>query len=145
MSDEVPDWARDEVMATLNCYSFISERIKALRAERAQVVARMMPRAGSSLVKLGGKGAGTRADPTANAAAALADHPFIKKLDRLIAYWQEQRARVDLLLPMLTPAERKLVDLYIDGEEEWPSMTREELRRTRRRVVEKAARAWGLI
>lgn len=143
----LPDKVKSEIMAHFNCYALIPERVKALEAERAEIVARLMPRVGASMVKAS-RSAGTPADPTADAAAALADHPFIKKLDRLIAYWQEQRARVDLLLPMFTRIEREVVDLYIyhgpAEQQKWPSIGKEELRQVRRQIIRKAARCWGL-
>ena len=86
-------------------------------------------------------------DPTGDAAAKLASHPSIKKIDELIEYWRLRKERVDQLLPLLNDKERAVIELYISkaSEVQWPSMGRKELQQTRRQIIEKAARLWGLV
>jgi len=143
----LPSWAEDEVRDTIFSYRGIPGYIEDLQRERADIVAALMPRAGTSLVTTGRIKDGRVRDPTGDAAAKLASHPSIKKIDELIEYWRLRKERVDQLLPLLNDKERAVIELYISkaSEVQWPSMGRKELQQTRRQIIEKAARLWGLV
>ena len=148
-SGKLPRYVADEIGSILYTYVAIDGYIAGLRRERAEVEERLLPKAGTSLVQVMGKDVRMKADPTGKAASNLADHPFIKKLDRLIAYWQERKEKVDQLLHLLTKTELKIVKFYYfegppDNHSDWPRLSRQELRQVRRQIIERAARLWGL-
>jgi len=141
-SGNLPQKVIEEISDLFYTYQGTGEHVKALQKERSAIIAKLMPRVGASLVKLRPPG-GEVQDPTGKAAVNLAEHPLVVRIDREIDFWQQRKAKVDQLLPFLTDREREIFELCyhrLPPSEEWPKVGPGEIRRTRRAILEKAAR-----
>lgn len=137
---------RDDIIDAFYSYRFIPERIEGLQKERAAITEGLLPKTGASLVELRWAGSGVN-DPTGNSATRLAEHPFIKKLEALIAYWGQQRRLVDRLLGVLTDEELGIINFYYlkelpEDHADWPKINRKEMRKIRMTIMEKAETIW---
>lgn len=137
---------RDDIIDAFYSYRFIPERIEGLQKERAAITEGLLPKTGASLVELRWAGSGVN-DPTGNSATRLAEHPFIKKLEALIAYWGQQRRLVDRLLEVLTDEEQQVVRFcYLEelpeDHIEWPKMNRKKIKEIKKAIMEKAETIW---
>lgn len=137
---------RDDIIDALYSYRFIPERIEGLQKERAAIMDVLMPRTGSSLVEVKGAGGGA-SDPTGMAAVNIAEHPSIKKLEALIAYWGQRQRLVDRLLGVLTDEELEIINFYYlkelpEDHADWPKVNKEKRRKIKKSIVKKAEKVW---
>lgn len=136
----------DDIIDALFSYRWIPERIEGLQKERAEIIERLLPKAGASLVGLRRAGSGVK-DPTGESAARLAEHPLIGRLGALIAYWGQRRRLVDRLLEVLTDEEMKIIKFYYleglpEDHSDWPKMNKEGKRKIKKAIMEKAKTIW---
>lgn len=136
----------EEIRDAFFVYAFTEEYISDLRKEGERIKAMLMPRSGSSLAMVTrDRGGAVTSDPTGEAAARIACHPLLKKIDLQIEYWRRRKRFVDLVLEQLSERERQVAAYcYFHGAERPEKVTREELRCVRRLVVEAGERVWGV-
>lgn len=137
---------RDDIIDALFSYRWIPERIEGLQKERAAIIERLLPRAGSSLIELKGAGSGV-SDPTGQAAVSIAEHPFIRGLDQGADYWGQQQRLVDRLLDVLTDEEIEIINFYYLKElpkdhSDWPKMNQKKRKEIKQSIIEKAKTIW---
>jgi len=129
---------KEKIIDAFFSYAFTEECIRDLQKERERIKAMLMPRTGSSLAMVTrDRGGAVISDPTGEAAARIACHPLLKKIDLQIEYWRRQKQLVDLVLEQLSEREKQVAAYcYFHGAEIPEKVTREELRCVRRLVVE---------
>lgn len=134
----------EDVSDALWGYTAIDGRIEDLRKERASLEARLMPKTGSSLVRVAAKN-GTVSDPTGQAGVNLVEHPLIKGIDREIEFYRARKTNVERALEALSPEDRKRAAyLWFGDLDPVPDFGSERPSAARRRILQEVARTWEM-